>query len=123
MEIRVSGHQLDTGEALRQRVQERISAIADKYYERAISAHVTFGKGPHDHAFTCDIVSHVMHGVIFKGSGQASDAHPAFEQAADRIEKQLRRYMRRIKDRHAVDIDTLIAAEREPRYTIEPRSG
>jgi len=101
MEIRVSGHQVDTGEALRQHVEERLTAIADKYFERAISAQVTFGKGPHDHAFTCDIIAHVMQGVILKGSGQAADAHPAFDQAAERIEKQLRRYMRRLKEKKA----------------------
>jgi ribosomal subunit interface protein len=123
MEIRVSGHQVDTGEALRQRVEDRMGGIAGKYYERAISSHVTFGKGPHDHAFTCDIVAHVMHGVIFKGSGQASEANPAFEQAADRIEKQLRRYMRRVKDRHAADIDVLAIAEREASYSAEPPGG
>lgn len=100
MEIRVSGHRVDTGEALRIHVEERMAAIADKYFARAISAHVTFGKGPHDHAFICDIVAHVMQGVILKGSGQAADAHPAFDQAAERIEKQLRRYTRRLKDRH-----------------------
>ena len=100
MEIRVSGHQVDTGDALRSHVEARMSAIADRFFARAISAHVTFGKGPHDHAFICDIVAHVMHGVILKGSGQAAEAHPAFEQAADRIEKQLRRYNRRLKDRH-----------------------
>lgn len=100
MEIRVSGHQVDTGEALRQHVQDRMNAIADKYFSRAISAQVTFGKGPHDHNFVCDIVAHVMQGVILKGSGQAADAHPAFDQAAERVEKQLRRYMRRLKDRH-----------------------
>jgi ribosomal subunit interface protein len=102
MEIRVSGHQVDTGDALRSHVEERMSAIADKYFARAISAHVTFGKGPHDHAFICDIVAHVMQGVILKGSGQAADAHPAFDQAAERIEKQLRRYTRRLKDRHGM---------------------
>ena len=102
MEIRVSGHQVDTGEALRAHVQDRLSVIADKYFARAISAQVTFGKGPHDHAFTCDIVAHVMQGVILKGSGQAAEAHPAFDQAAERIEKQLRRYMRRLKDRNGV---------------------
>ena len=100
MEIRVSGHQVDTGDALRSHVEARMSAIADRFFARAISAHVTFGKGPHDHAFICDIVAHVMQGVILKGSGQAAEAHPAFEQAADRIEKQLRRYTRRLKDRH-----------------------
>jgi len=100
MDIRVSGHQVETGEALRSHVEARMAAMADKYFSRAISAGVTFGKGPHDHAFNCDIVAHVMHGVILKGSGRAAEARPAFELAADRIEKQLRRYTRRLKDRN-----------------------
>jgi ribosomal subunit interface protein len=101
MEIRVSGHQMDTGEALRTHVTTRMNAIAEKYFARAIGAHATFGKGPHDR-FTCDIVAHVMQGLVLKGHGEAADAHIAFEGAADRIEKQLRRYMRRLKDRHGV---------------------
>ena len=99
MDIRVSGHQVDTGDALRTHVAERLGAIADRFFARAISAHVTFGRGPHDHAFVCDIVAHVMQGVILKGSGRAAEAHPAFELAADRIEKQLRRYTSRLRNR------------------------
>jgi ribosomal subunit interface protein len=101
MEIRVSGHQMETGEALQTHVANRMNAIADKYFSRAISAHATFGKGPHD-SFTADIVAHVMQGLVLKGHGEAQDAHVAFEAAADRIEKQLRRYMRRLKDRNGV---------------------
>ncbi|WP_033074370.1 ribosome hibernation-promoting factor, HPF/YfiA family [Sphingopyxis sp. MWB1] len=100
MEIRVSGHQIETGEALQAHVSDRMNAIANKYFSRAISAHATFGKGPHD-SFQCDIVAHVMQGLVLKGHGQAQDAHVAFEAAADRIEKQLRRYMRRLKDRNS----------------------
>ena len=100
MDIRVSGHQVDTGDALRTHVNERMQALAEKYFSRSISAHVTFGSGPHGF-FTCDIVAHVMQGVILKGSGQGSEAHPAFDQAADRVETQLRRYMRRLKDRYS----------------------
>ena len=99
MEIRVSGHQIETGEALQAHVSDRMNAIADKYFSRAIGAHATFGKGPHD-SFQCDIVAHVMQGLVLKGHGQAQDAHVAFEAAAERIEKQLRRYMRRLKDRN-----------------------
>jgi ribosomal subunit interface protein len=101
MDIRVSGHQVETGEALRTHVEERLQGIATKYFARAISAQVTFGKGPHDNRFTCDIVAHVMHGLILKGSGDAADAHLAFDAAAAKIETQLRRYMRRLKDRNA----------------------
>ena len=101
MDIRVSGHQVDTGEALRSRVEDRLNAIADKYFSRAISAQVTFGKGPHDHGFTCEIVSYVPAGVVLKASDRAADAHAAFDAAADKVEKQLRRYTRRLKDRQA----------------------
>jgi ribosomal subunit interface protein len=100
MEIRISGHQVETGDALKQRVTERLQGIADKYFSRAISAQVTFGKGPHDNGFTCDIVAHVMQGLVLKGAGSGMEAAGSFEGAADKIEKQLRRYMRRLKDRH-----------------------
>ena len=99
MDIRVSGHQVDTGEALKTHVADRLQAIADKYFSRTISSNVTFSNAPHG-AFRCDIVCHVMAGLILKGAGEAQDAHLGFDQAADRIEKQLRRYMRRLKDRH-----------------------
>jgi ribosomal subunit interface protein len=98
MDIRVSGHQVATGEALRTHVDTRMQGIANKYFARAIGANVTLGKGPHDNGFSCDIVAHVMHGLILKGSGFAMEAHPAFDAAAEKIERQLRRYMRRLKD-------------------------
>jgi ribosomal subunit interface protein len=99
MDIRISGHQIDTGEALRTHVTTRLQAIVDKYFSRALSSQVTFGHGAHG-GFRCDIICHVMAGLILKGQGEAQDAHMAFEQAAERIDKQLRRYMRRLKDRH-----------------------
>lgn len=101
MDIRVSGHQVETGGALQGHVTDRLQGIADKYFSRAIAAHVVFGKGPHDNGFTCDIVAHVMQGLVLKGSNTGMDAHGAFDGAADKIEKQLRRYMRRLKDRNA----------------------
>ncbi|MDF0488048.1 ribosome-associated translation inhibitor RaiA [Sphingomonas sp. H39-1-10] len=101
MDIRVSGHQVETGEAIKVHVDERLQAIATKYFARAISAQVTFGRGPHE-AFTCDIVAHVMQGLVLKANNSGMEAHVAFDGAADKIEKQLRRYMRRLKDRSAV---------------------
>ncbi|HEX8413911.1 MAG TPA: ribosome-associated translation inhibitor RaiA [Sphingomicrobium sp.] len=106
MDIRVSGHQVDTGGSLQAHIEERLQGIADKYFSRAISAQATLGKGPHD-AFRCDIVAHVMQGLVLKSAHEAQDAHVAFEGAANKIEKQLRRYTRRLKDRHA---DEAIAA-------------
>jgi len=99
MEIRVSGHQMATGSALQEHATDRLNAISEKFFSRALSSAVTFGKAPAG-AFACDIVLHVNQGLILKSHGQAQDAHQAFEQAADKVEKQLRRYKRRLKDRH-----------------------
>jgi ribosomal subunit interface protein len=121
MEIRVSGHQVDTGAALRDHVDTRLQGIAQKYFSRSISAHVTFGRGPHDNGFVCDIIAHVMHGVILKGSGSGMEAHPAFDQAADRIETQLRRYMRRLKDKHGPANGVVVpldGVEADASYTV-----
>ena len=121
MDIRVSGHQVDTGDALKSLVEERLQGIADKYFSRALSAHATFGKGPHDNGFTCDIVAHVMQGLVLKGTNSGNDAHGAFDGAADKIEKQLRRYMRRLKDRNngqAIAAAEIAAANAEAGYTV-----
>ncbi|MET0180019.1 MAG: ribosome-associated translation inhibitor RaiA [Novosphingobium sp.] len=99
MDIRVSGHQVDTGTALQAHADERLRAIVDKYFARALSSTVTFGKAPQG-AFRCDIVTHVMQGLILKGHGIAQDAHVALDQAAEKIDTQLRRYKRRLRDHH-----------------------
>ena len=90
MEIRVAGHQVDTGAALRTHVSDRLSLMADRYFSRAVAANVTFGRGPHDD-FVCDIVAPVAQGIVLKSSNRAADAHVAFEGAADKIERQLKR--------------------------------
>jgi ribosomal subunit interface protein len=99
MDIRVSGHQLETGSALQDHAAVRLNGISEKYFNRAISSQVTFNKAPNN-AFGCDIVLHANQGLVLKSHGQAHDAHQAFDQASDKIEKQLRRYKRRLKDRH-----------------------
>jgi len=102
MDIRVSGHQVAIGDALQRHVQDRLQAIAEKYFSRAISAQVTFGKGPHDAGFTCDAIAHVgSKGLVLKARNDGQDAHGAFDGAADKIDKQLRRYTRRLKDRNS----------------------
>ena len=59
MQVRIAGHQVDISEALQARVSERIEAIADKYFDRAIAANVTFGRGPYED-FSCEIVAPVQ---------------------------------------------------------------
>ena len=96
MQVRVAGHQVETSESLQDHVSGRIEAIADKYFDRAIAANVTFGRGPYDD-FTCEIVAPVPQGVVLKASGRAGEARIAFEGAADKIERQLARYMKRLR--------------------------
>ena len=110
MDIRISGHQVETGEALKTHVEDRLQGIADKYFARAISAEATFGTGPHDNGFKCDIIAHVMRGLVLKGRHEAQDAHLAFDGAAGKIETQLRRYMRRLKDVGARDTVAVVEA-------------
>lgn len=115
MDIRVAGHQIETGEALRVHAEDRLAGIVEKYFSRALSSVVTFGKAPAG-AFRCDIVTHVRQGLILKGAGIAQDAHHALDQAAEKIDTQLRRYKRRLKDRHEQAAHAV--REEEAAYTI-----
>jgi len=115
MDIRVSGHQMETGEALQLHVADRLTGIITKYFSKALSSNVTFGKAPAG-AFNCDIVTHVRQGLILKGHGAAQDAHVALDQAAEKIDKQLRRYKRRLKDRH--EQSSHAVKEEEAAYTV-----
>ena len=120
MEIRVSGHQMETGSALQEHAAERLNGIVEKYFNRAMSSQVTFGKAPAN-AFACDIVMHVNNGLVLKSHGQAQDAHQSLDQAADKIEKQLRRYKRRLKDRHEQAIHA--AKQEDAAYTVFAAEG
>jgi ribosomal subunit interface protein len=110
MDIRVSGHQMHTGEALQAHVEQRLTAMSEKYFSRALSSGVTFGRAPAG-AFRCDIIMHVMQGLVLKGSGIAQDAHLSLDAAADKIDKQLRRYKRRLTDRHVQSLHAMRAED------------
>ncbi|MGJ8598263.1 ribosome hibernation-promoting factor, HPF/YfiA family, partial [Sulfitobacter sp.] len=114
MDIRISGHQVETGAALQEHASDRLGGIVEKYFDRALSSHVTFGKS--GSSFTCDIVTHVNHGMILKARGNAHDAHAALDASATKIETQLRRYKRRLTDRH--ERAAHAQAEEAAAYTI-----
>lgn len=118
MDIRVAGHQVDTGESLREHAQSRVAEITEKYFARSVGANVTFGRGPNND-FTCDIVAPVVQGVVLKASYSARTAEMAFNGAADRIEKQLRRYTNRLKE-HKVDENVQAYVENAD-YTVFSR--
>ena len=115
MDIRISGHQVETGSALQEHANDRLVGIVEKYFDRALSSHVTFGKSGGG-TFTCDIVTHVNQGMILKSQGSAHDAHQALDASATKLEKQLRRYKSRLTDRHERSMQ--VRAEEEAAYTI-----
>lgn len=98
MQIKISGRRIDVGDALRGYVEDRLEAIVEKYFSRSLEATVTIGKkGPF---FQVDCAIHVHQGIYLQSHAEADDAHAAFDLAADKVEKQLRRHKRRLKDRH-----------------------
>jgi len=102
VDVRVAGHQVDTGESLREHAQQRVAEVTEKHFARSVGANVTFGRGPNND-YTCDIVAPVAQGVVLKSSHSAREADMAFNGALDRIEKQLRRYARRLKEHRGAD--------------------
>ena len=96
MQITVSGKQVDLSDALRTRVALGLDAIAGKYFDHALEAHVTFGRARS--FFTCDINMHAGRGLTLRGEGEAADANSAFDDAAEHIAKRLRRYRRRVNE-------------------------
>lgn len=100
MRIKVTGRQIDIGDALRTHVREAIEEIAAKYAEeqRPTDATVIFSRDAA--AFKCEATLHLSSGMVAVAHGSAHEIYAAFDQCAERLEKQLRRYKRRLKDHH-----------------------
>lgn len=96
MQLSVKGRHVDTGDAFRQYAYDRLSGILDKYFGDAIEASVTLSKDAF--LFRAALSIHVGRGLLLQATGEAQDVHPAFDMAADRLAKQLRRYKRRLRD-------------------------
>jgi ribosomal subunit interface protein len=98
MSLRISGKNLDIGEALRGQVETRISDALSKYFNGGYSGHVTVER--EGTGFRTECALHLDSGIDLQATARAVDAYASFDQAADRIEKRLRRYKRRLKDHH-----------------------
>ena len=100
MKITISGKQMKVGDALSEYVKDNIETSIKKYFENAISAHVTFSK--ETHLFVVDIVVNegVSNHLYYKSQAKEDSVYASFDRALDRMEKQLRRYKRRIKNHH-----------------------
>jgi ribosomal subunit interface protein len=99
MSFRVSGKHIDVGDALRTRVSERVAEAMAKYFDGGYSGHVTIGRD--GFGFRTECAVHLDSGITLHVDGMAADAYASADQAALRMEKRLRRYKRRLKDRAA----------------------
>lgn len=98
MNVRVSGKQIDIGTALPEYVQERIETVLTKHFDGGGETHIVFShEGP---GYRADCTTHLDSGVVLKAQGDAVDARHAFEVALNHLEKQIRRYKRRIRNHH-----------------------
>ena len=99
MSFRVSGKNLDLGDALRERINDRIAETVGKYFDGGYSGHATLAKDGFGFRTECAI--HLDSKIPLHAEGIAPDAYASADQAAARIEKRLRRYHRRLKDHRA----------------------
>ncbi|MCG6121635.1 MAG: ribosome-associated translation inhibitor RaiA [Microvirga sp.] len=101
MTLRISGKNMDIGESLRTHVQGRVEAALAKYFDGAVTGHVTFE--PEGSGYRSECVLHLATGVTLESTGAAQEAYVAFDQTATRIEKRLRRHKRRLNDRSSAN--------------------
>jgi ribosomal subunit interface protein len=98
MSVRVSGKHMDIGESFRLRIEEQIEQAVTKYFDGGYSSQVTVDKS--GSRFSADCKLHLDTGIVLQANGQAGEPQAAFDSAAERIEKRLRRYKRKLKDHH-----------------------
>ncbi|QJE72001.1 ribosome-associated translation inhibitor RaiA [Aerophototrophica crusticola] len=98
MQVTVKGKQLDVGDSLRTHVKDTLSALVGKYFGNPMEATVILSRDAH--LYKADIQVHVGRGILLQSNAEATEPYPAFDEAADRVAKRLRRYKRRLKDHH-----------------------
>jgi ribosomal subunit interface protein len=125
MTLRISGKSISIGEALRDRVTERTEEVLRKYFDGNYSGHITLSKD--GFGFRTDCALHLDSGITLEADSNATDAYSSADQALLMMERRLRRYKSRLKDRSArkayaasaalaeIDAPTLDA----PSYVIE----
>lgn len=121
MQLSVSGKHLDIGDSLRGHVTSAIAASAGRYFGRAIEGKVVFQRARH--AYRADISLHVARGLLVQSHGEAADPYLAFDAAAERLDKQMRRTKRRLVSRRRENGADEIAPETAAHVILAAESG
>lgn len=99
MQIQVSGKHVDVGDALRERVTDELSTGIGKYFDRGGDADVTVSREGHEFRVDCQV--QLASGQLLRAHGNGGDAHSAFSQALEKIQKRVRRYKQKLKSHSA----------------------
>ncbi len=103
MRYQISGKQIDIGEALQTHVKAELGEVVEKYAQRPTEVVVVFSKAAHE--LICETVIHLSTGLTAQAKGHATDIYAAFESCREKMDKQLRRYKRRLRNHHRDRID------------------
>ena len=98
MRYQISGKQIDIGEALQTHVKAELGEVVEKYAQRPTEAVVVFSKSAHE--YVCEATIHLSTGLSAQAKGHAIEIYAAFESCREKMDKQLRRYKRRIRNHH-----------------------
>ncbi|MEL7165250.1 MAG: ribosome-associated translation inhibitor RaiA [Pseudomonadota bacterium] len=98
MQYTISGKQIDIGEALQTHVRDELGSVVEKYAGRPTSAQVIFSKSAHE--YVCEATVHLSTGLTAQAKAHATEIYAAFDACSEKMDKQLRRYKRRLKDHH-----------------------
>ena len=99
MRYKITGKQIDIGEALQTHVKSELGETVEKYAQRPTDATVVFSRTAHE--YICEATIHLSTGLTAAAKGQASEIYAAFESCREKMDKQLRRYKRRLRNHHA----------------------
>ena len=98
MRYQISGKQIDIGAALQQHVQAELGTVVEKYSQRPTDAQVVFSRSGHEYA--CEATVHLSTGLTAQAHAHATEIYAAFDACCEKMDKQLRRYKRRLKNHH-----------------------
>ncbi|WP_127112961.1 ribosome hibernation-promoting factor, HPF/YfiA family [Shimia sediminis] len=98
MRYQITGKHIDIGDALQTHVKDELGAVVGKYAERPTDANIIFSKSAHE--YVCEATVHLSTGLTAQAKAHATEIYAAFDDCSQKMEKQLRRYKRRLKDHH-----------------------
>ena len=99
MTLRVSGKNLDIGEVLRGQISTRVEQAVKRHFDGGFGGYAVVER--EGSAFRTHCAIHLDTGIDLQASATSHDPYASAELSSERIEKRLRRYKRRLKDRRA----------------------